>query len=193
MKLLDRILGRDPTDDAPPRTVTAPSRPIAIGDTFVSQYQPQAGRIMATNGGPHPPDAWAHVTAQHIAPVDPNTTGTRHTAALKLQIAIAEALLPHHANVQAVERGKLQTINSHLATALNPEPHLNDAVLAIQEAAKGTPWEDHFKDPDVVAMIRQEVGCHFASVQHIERSWHVDRNPAHPYAATWRNIYHPGV
>lgn len=192
MKLLDRILGRDPTDGTP-RPATATPKALAIGDTAVSAYQPQTGRIMATNGGPHPPDAWAHVTAQHIAPVDPNTTGARHTAALKLQIAIAEALLPHHTNVQAVERGKLQTINAHLATALDATPHLNDAILAVQAAAKGTPWEDHFQQPDVVALIRQELACHFMSVQHIERSWHVDRNPAHPYAQSWRAVHHPGV
>jgi hypothetical protein len=193
MKLLDRILGRgEAGPNAAPFVAAGPQVTLAEGSTTVTPYSPLAGRIMVTNGGPHPPDAWAHVTAQHLAPVDPNTTGARHTAAVKLQVAIAEALLPHHTAVQALERGKLQTVSGHLLTQLNPEPHLDDAVKAIQDAAKGSLWEDHFHQPEIVSLIRQELGCHFASVQHIERSWHVDRNPGHRDSQSWLEIHHPG-
>ena len=161
-------------------------------ETKVSPYQPGAGRIMITNYGTHPPESWAQVTAEHIAPISVGLTGPRYIAAMKLQMAITEALTPHHEAVQHHERAKLAESSDHLLTNLDPEPHLEGAIQAILAAAKGTDWEAHFAKPEVQAVIRQEIGAHFATAQHIERSWHVDRNPGHPHARTWRAQHHPG-
>ena len=62
---------------------------------------------MVTNGGPHPPDFWAQATAEHIAPINPDMTGQRRRLALRLQAAIEDALLPHHAAVQEAEQSAL--------------------------------------------------------------------------------------
>jgi hypothetical protein len=35
------------------------------------------GRIMKTDGGPHPADFWAQVTAEQICPIDEKMTGER--------------------------------------------------------------------------------------------------------------------
>jgi len=161
-------------------------------ETTITPYQKGAGRIMITNGGPHPPESWAQVTAEHIAPIAVGLAGTRYVAAMKLQMAITEALTPHHQAVQHHEREKLAGDPAHVMTDLDPSAHLDVAMQAIIDAAAGTEWEAHFAQPDVQAVIRQELGAHFATAQHIERSWHVDRNPAHPHAAAWRAQHSPG-
>ena len=57
-----------------------------------------------------------------------------------------------------------------MLTPLDPEPHLDEAVAAVQAAAEGTEWEAAFPHPEVVAEMRQQIGIHFATAQHIERS-----------------------
>lgn len=145
----------------------------------ITPYTPNAVRIMITDGGPHPADFWAQVTAEHIAPIKEDMTGARHAAALRLQAKIAEALEPHHARVQENEKAKCTNDAAHHLLAVEPEVHAGaDANLAIADivaAAAGTEWEAHFKDAAVQAEIREEVKRHFATAQHIERSWHADR------------------
>ena len=159
-------------------------------ETKVSPYQPGAGRIMITNYGPHPASAWAQVTAEHIVPINPGMVGEKQNAEKKLQVAVAEALISHHANVQMTEQSNIAASPEHIMLDLNPEPHLDDAAAAVVACAKGTAWEAHFADPAVQALVRQEIGVHFATSQHIERSWHVDRNPSHPHAAAWKAKHH---
>jgi hypothetical protein len=179
-----------PTPAVAPASLALPDGPLTHS---LSPYVEGTGRVMITNGGAHPPELWAQATAQHIAPINPKLSGRRYSAALELQLAIAAALEPHHGNVQTIEKGKLTADPAHLLTDLDPEPHLDDVIKVILAIAKGTEWEAHFARADVQAAIRLEVGVHFATSQHIERSWHVDRNPDHPHAAAWRARHHPGV
>lgn len=136
-------------------------------------------QVLVTNGGPHPPESWAIATAQHIAPIDEElqkTDGARHLAALKLQAAIADALVPHHANVQAHEKSSLASLgDAHLSSELGASDCVDEAVVAVQQAAKGTPWEAHFQEPEVIAAIHHEIHVHFRTAQQIERQWHCDR------------------
>jgi hypothetical protein len=160
-------------------------------ETRVTPFAPGAGRVMITDHGPHPADAWAQITAEHIAPINPDMAGQRRTKALKLQMAIADALEPHHQAVQDAERARLGADAAHIMAPPDPEPHLDAAVAAIRGAAQGTEWESHFAGPERLALIRREIGIHFATAQHIEKSWHADRNPAHPAARAFRAQHHP--
>lgn len=98
----------------------------------ITPHIDKIGRVMVTNGGAHPPEFWAQVTAEQIAPINSGMTGKRLRAAQALQGAIADALEPHHEKVQAE------------ATEINPEPYLESVLDDIQNAAKGTEWESHF-------------------------------------------------
>jgi hypothetical protein len=161
--------------------------------TRISPHIPSTGRIMVTDGGPHPPEAWAQITAEHIAPLGPNLVGERHRRAVELQFKIAELLEPIYKTAQETERSGLTADTARVAVPVDPEPHLDAAIAAIQAAAKGTEWEGHFSDAEVVKLVRREVGIHIATTQHIEKSWHADRNPTHPAAQAFRATHHPGV
>ena len=170
---------------APPPVLPMPS--LVTGGTRMTPYEPGQGRVMVTDGGPHDPAAWAQITAQHIAPLNPALGGERYLRALKLQAAIAEAMIPHHAKVQETERGNLAESHEHLLNPLDAAPHIDEAVNAIMAASAGTEWEEHFASAEVQAQIEHELGVHFRSVQHIERSWHVDRHAHIEEFQTWAN------
>lgn len=98
---------------------------------------------MATDGEAHPPEFWAQVTAEHIAPISDDVTGQRRMAALQLQTKIAEALTPHHSAVQSAERDKLKKDPKHHERTPDSKSFVSAALDAITQAAKGTEWEDH--------------------------------------------------
>jgi hypothetical protein len=153
--------------------------------SMLTPHFEDGGRLMITNGGPHPPDLWAQATAEHIAPLGNDLTGKRRIAAMALQAKIIEVLEPHYTAAQEAERDHLVADEDRLLSEMNPPEHVDAAVRAVCDAAKGTEWEAHFSQPDVIATIHEAMMHHFATAQHIERGWHIDRNPAHPHAATF--------
>lgn len=138
----------------------------------ITPHMPNVGRIMITNGGPHPAEFWAQVTAEQIAPISDTMTGSRRIAALQLQAKIQMALEPHHTKVQDSEHLSLTINPSYAVAPLTPETNADIAVRDVVAAARGTEWEKHFADDAVQAQIRSEIVRHFADVQSIARQWH---------------------
>lgn len=154
----------------------------------------QVGKIMITNGGPHPSDKWAETTAEQIVDliqIDPDSDSPDAKAARlakpRLKLDIAEALDPHHAGVQAHERGKLEEHGlDRLSHPLVPEAkHIEDALAAVLAKTKGTPFEAHFADAKVQEVLRHTIGGHFVTSQDIERSTHADKNSDHEHARAY--------
>ena len=94
--------------------------------------------------------------------------------------------------MQAAERSKLAASNDRLnAPYAVQDDHDLDAMKAeIVAASVGTIFEAHFAQPDVQEHIVQVLGSHFASSQHIERSWHADRNPTTDQAKAFKAQWH---
>jgi hypothetical protein len=135
--------------------------------------------ILTTDHGTHSPEKWAIATANMIFPYDPATVGEHLIAAQKLQIAIAEALIEPHATVQDQERNHLSgDALARYEAEHDVDDHTDDAVERVLVVADGTPWADHFAKPEVKAAIREVVGSHFATAQHIERAHHAQHNPS---------------
>jgi hypothetical protein len=136
-------------------------------------------KVLITDGGAHSPQKWALATADHLVHfAESSAPPDQIIAARKLELAIADALVAHHADVQLAERHRLAAdAKAHLARPLDASLHLEDAVEAVVECAKGTPWEAHFAKPETQAAVSDLIHQHFRSAQHIERSWHCDRNP----------------
>lgn len=150
--------------------------------------------VMATDGGPHAPDKWAVVTAEHIVDIDPmlqQRDSGRYMAARRLQIAVAGALVPHHAKVQRHEQDHLKRSAERFSAELDASEHLDDAIAAIQAAARGTLWEAHFQDPAVVDAMCFELHRHFATSMDIERQWHARRNKDLPEGQKYLAAVHP--
>lgn len=148
--------------------------------------------VLITNGGPHSPEKWAVATAEMIVPIAPEMSGDRLLAAKELQVAIIKVLVPHHAKVQQVEKAALAKLGDERLDA----PHDEDidptaAIEAIQAAAEGTPWEDHFLKPEVIDAIGHIIASHFATASDIERQYHCHRNPRSAVAAKWLAGKHP--
>lgn len=162
--------------------------PFASQETTssVSPYSSDSARVMITNGGPHPAELWAQVSAEHIAPVSNTLIGHRRAAALELQSKIAKVFEKHYQDIQEIEKQKLRESQAHVLTDLSHAPHIEQMIADIQAVAIGTEWEKHFTHDGVLALLDQELGTHIRTVKHIERSWHIDRNPDHPHAEFWK-------
>ena len=154
-----------------------------------------AGIVTTNNDGGkgHTPEKLAMVTARQLFDFDPNTLDSAKLApAQKLLAAIQEALIPHHAKVQSTEREILKEKGSaHLDTPHDPLAAAQAALADIQAAAKGTPWESEFQNPEIVSGMTQVIGNWFATSQHIERQYHCHRNPTDPVAKAWLAAVHP--
>lgn len=143
---------------------------------------------MITNGGPHPADKWADVTADTIIDLivvkdDSDTPEAAEARQVKrdLRPILFDILYGHHDGVQRSERGQLASIKKHehackhVAKPLELHDDCHSALEEVRAALNATPFAAHFAQPAVVDILRSIIGQHTADVQHIERRWHVDR------------------
>lgn len=143
--------------------------------------------IMITNGGPHPSDKWAAMTAAHIVgliEIDEGSTSAEAVAARKakprLELDLVDILGAFHANVQKRERAALAAEGEgRLLAPLDPNDGIVDTPLEVAEAvaaaAAKTPFGAHFALPAVKAVVAKIVDDHFGKAIDIERSWFADR------------------
>lgn len=163
--------------------------------------------IMTTNGGPHPADKWALVTAGQIMEGVFGKDTAETIGARKLEIALLDILLDHHGKVQTRERGKISEHGmDRLFHPVDPREHCAAVVAEIVAEAKKigrveiadpekpgqTKTVDlgaHFEKPEVQQVLAGLIGAHFATSMDIERQWHADRNKDHPDARAFREAH----
>lgn len=147
-------------------------------------------RAIVTHNGEHSPEKMALACAQRLVEIDPTLTdGERVLAAQRLELAVVEALIPHHAAARDEVRGKLAAdAAAHFAepNLHDPGARLDEALAAVTEAAAGTPWEADFRDPAAQARMRRIIGQFLVDMAHLERLYHADRNPADAAAQAYR-------
>lgn len=143
-------------------------------------------RLLVTNGGPHPADKWAAITAHQIGDliqIDEHSASPEAVAARiakpKLMTAITEALAGHHHAVQKHERGKIDEHgHERLSHSLDAREHvpatLDEAFRDVMLCTKDSAFKAHFDQAHVQDVVRGILGSHFATSMHIERSWHAD-------------------
>ena len=151
-------------------------------------------KILVTNNGTHSPEKWAMITAEEIFDTNNSAlTGDRLISAQKFQLSLAEALSVHHEKVQIDEQVKLQQDVNDIHAPFTANDYLDDVINDVITVSKGTQWEAHFAKPEVQDAVKQVVGNHFTSSQHIERLWHSDRNPTDAVAATYKTQFNKGL
>lgn len=144
--------------------------------------------FMVTNGGPHPFDKWAEMTAATIVDtlmVDTNPDSVEPEAVAaradkrKIYAALFDVFNVHHAAVQNGERAecaKCKKPADAAARAIKPidcTPHLS-VMDNVNEVLATSMFADHFAKPEVQEVIRGIIGQHTTDVIHIERRWHHD-------------------
>lgn len=133
-------------------------------------------QVMITDGGPHPAEKWAQVTAQTILDdIAANAPQTGIGEAMAFRADLEALLTGHHADVQDSERAKLDGDDAHRAGDPDPAPHLGPAVEAIVALARTHNLADYFNRPETQEYLRRTIGGHFATAMDIERSWHAVR------------------
>jgi hypothetical protein len=145
--------------------------------------------FLVTNGGPHPADKWADVTANVIVDtllVDSRPDDVSEQAAAaraakrKLRNDLFDIFNDHHDIVQKAERvenGKCKKPADAAARVIalhDPEPHMG-VLERVNAVFASTPFSDHFAKPEVQEIVKTIIGQHTVDVMHIERRWHHDR------------------
>src|SRR3954468_4343510 len=137
-------------------------------------------RVLATNGGPHPPELWAQATCEDLIPID-GIPQQYQEAGLDLRSKLIDVLAAYHTQTQEEERRLLEAdAAKQLASKLPDRSDADFQALMdeIQDTAKGTPWEELMAGVrGIQAAIRLIVAGHTKQIRHIERLWHADRNP----------------
>jgi hypothetical protein len=141
-------------------------------------------QIMVTNGGPHPAEKWAEVSANEIGAliqIDPNSPIASFAEEGKTQFVdkLKTALAGTHGEVQAHEREQIKQHGvARLSHLLDPTNHARDGLAAVVAAAQGTMFQGHFAKPETQEYVLQVLAQHKGTVMDIERSWHADRTLA---------------
>lgn len=161
--------------------------------------------VLMTNGGAHPPDKWARMTAfmivNHIIPKQIEVGGRLHdlessaepkVAALRkardaLEVVVRDIVEAAHEKVQAGERAAVASGGADRLGALERDAavaehvSVDDVVRAVTQVASLHPdLLAHFSRDDVRAEVAERLRMDFASVMDIERSLFADRVAADP-------------
>lgn len=146
--------------------------------------------IMITNGGTHPADKQAAMTAQRIMDliqIDENSNSpeavTARKAKPRLQLDLADKLEELHEYSRVYELNKLKDKgDARLAKPIDVTGMPEKAWDAVSALFANSPFAEHFKQPHVQEVVKYIVEGRMESAADDERSWHVDANPNGPNA-----------
>jgi hypothetical protein len=148
---------------------------------------------MITNGGPHPPEKWASVTAQKIIDISANAPDALYREARAFQAKIEELLVGHHRLAQEHERAALATAGTtRLVADIDTSGHVPDALDDVLAAARGTSFAAHFAVPRVQQYVERVLHEHTHDIMYLERSCHADVHPDHPSAKAFKTVQNEG-
>jgi hypothetical protein len=116
-------------------------------------------------------------SAEQIFDIGSNVAGDRLIQAQKMQLSIAEAIMPHYAKAQDAERAKLAENPAHLHAVHDVDDAVESVMKEVLAVSVGTPWQGHFANPEVQTAARQVLTNNFRSSLHVERLWHADTHP----------------
>jgi hypothetical protein len=138
--------------------------------------------VLVTNGGPHPPDKWAALSASKISDLiqidelsDSDAAVLARKAKPRFSVGVADALETSFYNVMADERAKVNS--GAVSTRLDPfavDSYLDASVTAVVNASAGTPFSDHFALSDVQSVVRNIIKQNFIEAANVQRSWAFD-------------------
>jgi hypothetical protein len=150
--------------------------------------------VMSTDGGPHPPEKWAALTASQVIDIASSADGALLSAARDFQAKVESVLVRHHSLAQEHERAGLATEGTdRLASDIDTSGHVPDAVDDVIALSRSTSFAAHFAKPEVRAYLERLLHEHFHHSMHIERQWHAAEHPDHPEAAAFHERVTNGV
>lgn len=148
----------------------------------MAEYQ-----VLITGSGTHSAEKWAVATAKQIFPIaDANLTGDNLVEAHRCELALIELLAKHHGWHQDDEQGKLRDDPKHVLSPMKTEDDAKSITSLIIAIMDGSPWQDHFSNPEVQTAIQSVIESHTLTNRSVERSWHADRNEHCEYARKYR-------
>jgi len=142
--------------------------------------------VMITNGGTHPPEKYAAMTAGQIIQIGQNAAGAAAVIGRRMELKILDILEEAHSELQSIEKAAIAQFGSDVLTAnIDPSVHVDKPLAAIIETAKNTPYEAHFALETTRDYLRRLLLQHFGTAMHIERKTFADTIPGDPKAQAY--------
>lgn len=166
--------------------------------------------VLATDGGPHPPEKWARMTAwmitTHLVQVDERSASAQAIQVREARDEMARNLYPvlraHFETVQKGERAKVQApggvnrlnpafLENDRNAAVAEHVNVDEVVTAIVAQAATSPiLADHFAKDEVKAQVREIFHKDAGSVIDIERDHHANGFTVDAHGLAVRNPRH---
>lgn len=149
----------------------------------------QISSLMITNGGAHPADKWAELTANTIVdttlvdahPDDASEAAVAARAAKRgLRTKLFDIFNHHYDAVQKHERGecakckKPSDAAARVVAPHDPSHHMG-VMDKVNAALVATPFAAHFAKPEVQDVVKAIIGQFTVDTMHIERRTHHDK------------------
>lgn len=134
-------------------------------------------QFLITDGGPHPADKWAEVSANEIMaliviPDDATSDAAVAARQAKRELfpKLVKELTEHHGALQKAERAACKKgAAKRSAEKIDVIDHMASGVECIIELMTYPPFREHFSRPDVRAVVARIIGQHATDIVHIER------------------------
>ncbi len=150
--------------------------------------------VLKTDGGPHPAETWAQITASQIISISSSAPDILLKEAQEFENKLIGVLTTHHTNAQESERSVLEAEGTKLlANDIDTSEHVDAAASAIVALARGTHFAVHFAKPEVRKYLEKLLHSHFHHSMLIERSWHADEHADHPDAIAFKEKMVGGI
>jgi hypothetical protein len=138
--------------------------------------------ILVTNGGPHPPDKWAALSAGQVANLisvdeNSNTPAAANGRKAKPQFAVNCAAALESIFNTAMTDATTQ-VNNGSVTARNApidvSSYFNSVESSVISSAGGTPFAGQFSSQAARTAVDRIVGQYLTDAVNISRSWALD-------------------
>jgi hypothetical protein len=147
--------------------------------------------ILITNNGTHSAEKWASAVASKIITLSPDISEDHLIAAQRFQATVAEVLVSHHQDAKDEVVNSLKADSAAHFTAgdlHNPGERLNVCIDEIVKASVGTPWENEFKNQEILNGLSAYIGQSLVDLKHVERLTHADNNPNDELAKAYKTL-----
>lgn len=128
--------------------------------------------FLQSDGGPHPAEKWAVITASQMIAVEGDLGERELAQKAELERKVVSILTRHFRGVQSSEQALLAKLgDARRDSPLDPTPHLDAPLREINSAADGTIFAAHFAKPEVAHVLRAILGKDMASAMQLERAY----------------------
>lgn len=126
-------------------------------------------RMMITEEGKHPPEKWAQLAADEIIDISAKAPAALVREATEFRVKLVHMMTAHHRTMMEQEQRNIADGKHAMHLPYETEDYASEVVNEICKLAKGTSFEEHFKQDEVWSHLEAVCNRNFKSAMLVER------------------------